>query len=151
MGSCSGNTYSDGTGLTSFTLSIDNTSNVPIVTMSSSDPAYFNDFGVANYLTLSNTGAVTNWSVAADTFPGTTGPTIYTAFNDPTNGTQDFFVFGPLGEFGSGTGIDNPGTWSPAGISAVPEPSTWAMMLLGFAGIGFMAYRRKSKPALMAA
>ena len=35
--------------------------------------------------------------------------------------------------------------------SAVPEPSTWAMMLLGFAGLGFMAYRRKSKPALMAA
>jgi outer membrane lipase/esterase len=33
----------------------------------------------------------------------------------------------------------------------VPEPSTWAMMLLGFAGVGFMAYRRKSKPALMAA
>ncbi len=35
--------------------------------------------------------------------------------------------------------------------TAVPEPSTWAMMLLGFAGVGFMAYRRKSKPALMAA
>lgn len=34
---------------------------------------------------------------------------------------------------------------------AVPEPSTWAMMILGFAGVGFMAYRRKSKPALMAA
>jgi hypothetical protein len=34
---------------------------------------------------------------------------------------------------------------------AVPEPSTWAMLLLGFAGIGFMAYHRKSKPALMAA
>ena len=34
---------------------------------------------------------------------------------------------------------------------AIPEPSTWAMMILGFAGIGFMAYRRKSKPALMAA
>jgi WD40 repeat protein len=35
--------------------------------------------------------------------------------------------------------------------SSVPEPSTWAMMILGFAGLGFMAYRRKSKPALMAA
>ena len=35
--------------------------------------------------------------------------------------------------------------------SAVPEPSTWAMMILGFGGVGFMAYRRKSKPALMAA
>src|SRR5450755_1111384 len=31
---------------------------------------------------------------------------------------------------------------------AVPEPSTWAMLLLGFAGVGFMAYRRKSKPVL---
>jgi hypothetical protein len=36
-------------------------------------------------------------------------------------------------------------------ITSVPEPSTWAMLLLGFAGIGFMAYRRKSNPALMAA
>ena len=37
------------------------------------------------------------------------------------------------------------------GVAAVPEPSTWAMMILGFAGIGFVAYRRKSKPGLMAA
>ena len=35
--------------------------------------------------------------------------------------------------------------------AAVPEPSTWAMMILGFSGVGFMAYRRKAKPALMAA
>lgn len=27
--------------------------------------------------------------------------------------------------------------------SPVPEPSTWAMMILGFAGVGFLAYRRK--------
>ncbi len=33
-------------------------------------------------------------------------------------------------------------------IAAVPEPSTWAMMILGFAGVGFMAYRRKNKMAL---
>jgi hypothetical protein len=31
---------------------------------------------------------------------------------------------------------------------AVREPSTWMMMLLGFAGLGFMAYRRKSAPVL---
>ncbi len=29
--------------------------------------------------------------------------------------------------------------------ATVPEPSTWAMLILGFAGIGFMAYRRKSQ------
>jgi hypothetical protein len=33
----------------------------------------------------------------------------------------------------------------------VPEPSTWAMMILGFAGVGVMAYRRKNKAALLAA
>jgi hypothetical protein len=27
--------------------------------------------------------------------------------------------------------------------AAVPEPSTWAMMILGFLGIGFMTYRRR--------
>jgi fibro-slime domain-containing protein len=35
--------------------------------------------------------------------------------------------------------------------SPVPEPSTWAMLILGFLGLGLMAYRRKAKPALMAA
>ena len=36
-------------------------------------------------------------------------------------------------------------------VNAVPEPSTWAMLILGFAGVGFMAYRRKSQPAVLAA
>lgn len=35
--------------------------------------------------------------------------------------------------------------------SPVPEPSTWAMMIIGFAGVGFMAYRRKSRPVSIAA
>jgi hypothetical protein len=26
--------------------------------------------------------------------------------------------------------------------SAVPEPATWAMMLLGFVGLGYAGYRR---------
>ncbi|MGY3346665.1 MULTISPECIES: FxDxF family PEP-CTERM protein [unclassified Bradyrhizobium] len=33
-------------------------------------------------------------------------------------------------------------------ISAVPEPSTWAMMLFGFAGLGFMAWRRQTHAAI---
>jgi hypothetical protein len=36
-------------------------------------------------------------------------------------------------------------------VTAVPEPATWAMLILGFAGIGFMAYRRRAKPALIVA
>lgn len=34
-------------------------------------------------------------------------------------------------------------------IAAVPEPGTWAMMLLGFGGIG-VALRRRRKPAMIA-
>ncbi len=30
-------------------------------------------------------------------------------------------------------------------VGVVPEPSTWGMLIIGFAGIGFMAYRRKSQ------
>lgn len=42
----------------------------------------------------------------------------------------------------SGYYQDNAGNLSVA-ISAVPESSTWAMMLLGFCGLGFMARRKK--------
>lgn len=35
--------------------------------------------------------------------------------------------------------------------TAVPEPATWAMMMLGFAGVGFMVYRRKAKPGSLMA
>ena len=45
------------------------------------------------------------------------------------------------------TPFGTPGAWTATVSPAVPEPSTWAMMVLGFAGVGFMAYRRKSKPA----
>jgi hypothetical protein len=39
----------------------------------------------------------------------------------------------------------------PSGVAGdVPEPSTWAMMILGFVGIGAMTYRRR-KSAMLAA
>jgi hypothetical protein len=38
-----------------------------------------------------------------------------------------------------------------AATPAVPEPSTWAMMILGFCGLGFLSYWRKNPPALNAA
>ena len=53
---------------------------------------------------------------------------------------------------GTGTSIVNGQVVRNTGIidftlqtSAVPEPSTWAMMILGFFGVGFLAYRRKSQ------
>ena len=35
-------------------------------------------------------------------------------------------------------------------LTAVPEPSTWAMMILGFAGVGFLAHRRRKQALQLA-
>jgi hypothetical protein len=59
-------------------------------------------------------------------------PTAENASNLGPNGSLNF----PL------TGVDNFTL-----TAAVPEPSTWAMMILGFCGVGFMAYRRKQNGA----
>jgi PEP-CTERM motif len=40
---------------------------------------------------------------------------------------------------------------SMASIAIVPEPATWAMMLAGFAGLGFASYRASRKSAAIAA
>lgn len=42
-------------------------------------------------------------------------------------------------------------TGSMTAITSVPEPSTWAMLILGFCGLGFLAYHRKSHSAISAA
>ena len=47
-----------------------------------------------------------------------------------------------------GTSDSYGGSLDAISIAAVPEPSTWAMMILGFLGVGFMAYRRKTQSAL---
>jgi len=56
----------------------------------------------------------------------------------PISGSIDpMFTTNSLG----GKFIFSPGVFDVS--SGVPEPSTWAMMILGFAGLSFMAYRRK--------
>lgn len=58
---------------------------------------------------------------------------------------------GTRGAFNAGIYLDEVSVVAVTAVPAVPEPSTWATMILGLAGIGFMAYRRKSNPASMAA
>jgi len=40
---------------------------------------------------------------------------------------------------------------SMASIAIIPEPATWAMMLAGFAGLGFAGYRASRKRSAIAA
>jgi hypothetical protein len=74
-------------------------------------------------------------------------------------GTWDVFVgFNPTDSFKLFRSVQpltfeltDPGSGSGTGtVTSVPEPSTWAMMILGFAAVGFAAWRhqRKSSPLL---
>jgi hypothetical protein len=74
----------------------------------------------------------------------------------------DIGPFGIIAQAGSGETIqsisifDSGGfkegkqfTFDSVGITpGVPEPATWAMMILGLFGVGFMAYRRKGATQL---
>jgi hypothetical protein len=52
-------------------------------------------------------------------------------------------------------GINNAGRVVGLGVATtpqgVPEPSTWAMMIIGFASVGFAAYRRTRNAVLAVA
>jgi hypothetical protein len=64
-------------------------------------------------------------------------------------GTAQSAVFGGMA---NRIGFDNItlGDGTPS-VGAIPEPSTWAMMILGFAGVGFMTYRRRNQSAALSA
>jgi hypothetical protein len=66
------------------------------------------------------------------------------AFNFITDGTSNTISFSEVNG-PSYIGLDD------VSIAAALEPATWAMIILGFTGAGLVAYRRKSKPALMVA
>ncbi len=114
-----------------------------------------------NYVSLSDSGSVTVWSGLDGT-----GTLLGTIDLSPNAGScpgydAQFCPFSPIGVTFPGTaksvefaGVANQigfddvtfGSSTPGGI---PEASTWAMMALGFAGLGFAGYR-KAKGGRMA-
>ena len=61
-----------------------------------------------------------------------------------TTGTFNQVTFSEGNNFGGGYESDNHTVGYYTQVGGVPEPSTWALMALGFAGLGFASYRRAS-------
>jgi hypothetical protein len=98
---------------------------------------FFDNYGVM--FSLANGDVVDLYSngdiTAVGNPPVTPGPNFYgvvVGYTDPING------FTP--DYTSANGL----------VFAAPEPSTWAMMVLGFAGLGFAGYRASRKAATIA-
>jgi hypothetical protein len=70
------------------------------------------------------------------------GTAVDTAFVNPGSGpysiSEEYII-----TFGAGGGQANSSI-----VVGVPEPSTWAMIIFGFLGVGLMAYRRRSGVSL---
>jgi hypothetical protein len=121
-------------------------------------------YPTANILDIAFTSAVSDVSIyftngSSDICPTCGAPTTYTAFDSANNvlstgllttGSQ-YQSFTIAGINIANIEIDNHvgnsnwlfGVQRLTFTAAVPEPSTWAMMVLGFFGIGLMTYRQR--------
>jgi hypothetical protein len=100
-------------------------------------------------ISTNSSGNIVNWLVGA--CGSSCNIQMQTNWNSP-------FGFIPGADFSETTASfngsfgfrsDDPETWVER--TAVPEPSTWAMMVLGFAGLGFAGYRASRKAVSIAA
>jgi PEP-CTERM motif len=134
------------------------------------NPAYFGDGSTSRWVSLSSTGTpggstltfettfladstdLVSGSWGVDNFGSivVNGTTVAQLFGTDVNNFNQLhpFTFSPVVGLNTldvvVTDTGEPTAFRIDGFAgAVPEPSTWAMMILGFVGLGFMAYRRK--------
>jgi hypothetical protein len=88
-------------------------------------------------------GSITSWSIGGGLIlvGCGLGPGCTSGVSVSSSPTYDSFS-GEADGIGASGSNGGGGAWEDVS-PAVPEPSTWAMLLIGFAGIGFAAYRRK--------
>jgi hypothetical protein len=101
-----------------------------------------------------NSGNVNSLSISMGAFT-LTGTDLATMFGADGNGNQ----FDPAGNqliritglapFTTATFSSTANAFEFS-LANVPEPSTWAMMIIGFAGLGYAAFRRNSKGRALA-
>jgi PEP-CTERM motif len=105
--------------------------------------------------TLPYTGPVTeDWQVSLGTQTFTTPVATYAAHGFTGWMSQTFTytatssseVLSFLSQ-GTPNGLPPTGLLTGVSMSAVPEPATWGLMVLGFGGLGFAAYRRTKRSA----
>jgi hypothetical protein len=122
-----------------------------------SDDTLFSDFSFRGQLEPAGfTGTVdVTWTDSS----GTSGTLAFTGVKGPNSDFARLGIVSNDGETLKSVMISTPGSesfkefkqvqFSGTGITpSIPELSTWAMMMVGFAGLGFAAFHRKHRDAL---
>ena len=143
--------------LNSTSLNIQNLAGVHTVTVVVTAQGLLSPLGVNAFLSSFTSNLLpAGWTVTESTFISPTnalftgnalsteafsaiGTNVQTAFGNAGTGPFSMTELYTIHSTGVGSAL------STINISAVPEASTWAMMILGFMGVGFMAYRRRDK------
>ena len=171
VGNFSFTTSLSGSGLDNLAPNTDITSSVTIPTFPVNFTLSADQFGtplgvnnptgpVTVMIGTNGAGQITSWSISEGYFASY-------PVNPGDNPLEDFFARYTVTTTNSGDSValavDSDAGDAPAGyttgtgsfgataVAAVPEPSTWAMMIVGFLGLGFMAYRRRNQTAFSAA
>jgi len=148
--------------MTGISTSVPAASCAPLVflsTLGGSGPSSLGNFNYTHHVCLSGPGPLNGVDFLLD-FSG--GNTLYGALNGTAtpsgvpllnNIALTYNILGGTGQFANASGtfagagaVDQrtPGVTQVAlNFSAVPEPATWAMMLLGFAGMALGLRRRR--------
>jgi len=109
----------------------------PVTCMGVPAGGVVDDYGVL--MTLANGDVFDLWS------DGGSGDMIYGAAVATSSAIIDY-----QDPYPGNPAWDGPAAPTNLTVAVVPEPSTWAMMVLGFAGLGFASYRSSRKSARMA-
>lgn len=118
------------------------------------------DLNVFANAVFSNGQTESNYTICESVFGGTcAGPDLGLAIiNGPTTVTGfapgGFILYAPslssaeteeLISIPAGDAVFTLNLPDGYSVAAIPEPSTWAMLLIGFAGVGFLAHRRRAR------
>jgi hypothetical protein len=149
-GSCAAANYIWGSGLNSFTLSILNSADAVLGTVSSTESGV-NTFGYNNYVTLSSSGDINKWFLLLANSVAYIG----TSNNDKIDCPPCNYSFAATDT--ASTGVTTrvqlyytPGTWTISN-SVAPLPAALPLFASGLGGLGLLGWRRKRKTAARAA